>query len=224
MWNILDRDSELSAVSCWLEPGRKRRSVALLTSIAAHLAVLLVLCWPAKPVFLKPNALAHGQGGASTPTAIALYLPQNYSKRPLNQQPKLTSPVVRQREARRLKTANRHNLLDQETAGTHEIGSPLGSAADGLTYGDEIKPALPVTFMDPRISQAEAPSGVQGDVIVEITIDIQGNVSETRLLQGVGYGIDQRVIAAAREWHFRPATRNGVAVPSKQDYRFHFPS
>jgi TonB family protein len=223
MWNILNPYSEVSAVSCWLEPGRKRRSVALLASMAAHVAVLLVLCWPAKPVFLKPNALAYGEGGASTPAAISLYLPKNYIKQ-LNQQPQLPSPVIRQREARRVKTANRHNVLDQETAGTHEIGSPLGSAADGLAYGDEIKPALPVTFTDPRISRAEAPSGVQGDIIVEITIDIQGNVSETRLLQGLGYGIDQKVIAAAREWHFRPATKNGVAIPSKQDYRFHFPT
>jgi protein TonB len=61
-------------------------------------------------------------------------------------------------------------------------------------------------------------------VIVEITIDVEGNVSETKLLQGVGHGIDEKVIAAARAWHFHPATRNGVAVLSKQDYRFHFPS
>ena len=61
-------------------------------------------------------------------------------------------------------------------------------------------------------------------MIVEVTIDVLGNVVEEKLLRGVGYGIDEKVIAALRERHFRPATRNGVAIPSKYDVYFHFPS
>lgn len=223
MRTVLSCEGEASTAYPSFDPGRRRWSIALFASGAAHVAVLLFFCWPSKPVFLKPNLLAHGEGGTSTPATIALYLPQDYRTQ-MEQQPKLPSPAVRQLQAKKVKAAKRHNLLEQETAGTREIGSPLGSAADGPAYGDEVKPALPVTFTDPQIYRWEAPSGVQGDVIVEITIDVQGNVADTRLLQGVGYGIDQKVIAAAREWHFRPATRNGVAVPSKQDYRFHFPS
>jgi outer membrane biosynthesis protein TonB len=49
-------------------------------------------------------------------------------------------------------------------------------------------------------------------------------VVEEKLLQGIGPGIDERVLAAVRDWHFRPATRNGVAIPFKYDARFHFPS
>jgi len=64
----------------------------------------------------------------------------------------------------------------------------------------------------------------RGDVIVEITIDAQGSVVEERLLQGLGHGVDERVIAVLRDWRFRPATRNGVAIPSKHDVHFHFPS
>lgn len=209
--------------ACRFEPARKRWSVALLASGLAHATALVLLCWPTKPVFLTPSALAHGQGGTSAPAAVALYLPQDFRTQ-TNRQPKLPLSTLRQHQAKTLKTARRRNTLQQETAGTREIGSPLGSTADGLAYGDEIKPALPVSFADPQISPWDAPSGVQGDVVVEITIDVQGNVTETRLLQGVGYGIDQKVVAAAREWRFRPATRNGVAVPSRQDYRFHFPS
>jgi protein TonB len=70
----------------------------------------------------------------------------------------------------------------------------------------------------------ELPTGVQGDVIVEVTIDAKGMVAETRLLQGLGHGIDERVIAVLHEWRFRPATRNGVPIPSKHDVHFHFPS
>lgn len=223
MWSIASRNNETSAVRCSFDTGRKRLQIALLASGATHLAALLFLCWPARPVFLSPNWVARGEGGSSAAAAMALYLPQ--PDRPqLRQEIKLPPPKMAQRQATKLKMANRHNILEQEAAGNRESGSPFASATTGSSYGDEVKPALPVTFVDPQISPWESPPGVQGDVIVEITIDAEGNITETRLLQGVGYGIDQKVIAAARKWHFRPATRNGMAVPSKQDYRFHFPS
>jgi len=54
----------------------------------------------------------------------------------------------------------------------------------------------------------------RGDVVVEITIDAQGTVVDERLLQGLGHGVDDRVIAVLRDWRFHPATRNGVAIQS----------
>jgi protein TonB len=81
-----------------------------------------------------------------------------------------------------------------------------------------------VVFADPRIARWELPNGLQGDVIVEVTIDERGTVIDQKLLQGLGHGIDERVIAAVRDWRFSPATRNGVPVPSKHDVHFHFPS
>ncbi|HKT52640.1 MAG TPA: energy transducer TonB [Candidatus Angelobacter sp.] len=188
-----------------------------------HLAVLLFLCWPSSPAFVKPNLLAHGEGGKSAPEGIALYLPQDITAA-TQVAPKLTLPLVHQQQSKKSRVQKRHNILDQEKPDSPEIGSQLGSSADGPAWGDEVKPALPVSFSDPHIPRGDAPSGLNGDVIVEITIDAEGNVSETKLLQGVGYGIDEKVIAAARAWHFHPATRNGVAILSKQDYRFHFPS
>jgi periplasmic protein TonB len=222
MDGFINREPDRMAFELRSSTERKRRSLALLASGAAHVAALVYFCWPATPIFVKPNLLARGEGGRSAPEAVALYLPQDYVAKA--EQSKLSFPALRQSQVSKSKKKKRHDVLEQETAGAREIGSPSGSSADGATYGDEVKPALPVTFSDPQISRWDAPSGVQGDVIVEITIDVQGNVSETRLLQGLGHGIDEKVIAAAREWHFRPATRNGVAVSSRQDYRFHFPS
>lgn len=207
---------------CQEQPGT-RQPLALGFSFALHLAVLIVYCWPTAPMFIKPNLLARGEGGAAAPDTVALYLPpdgvvQNQIK------PKLPMPSVQSRAASKGKPRQRHNVLAETKSDSKEIGSELGLAADGPAYGDEVKPALPVAFPDPQIARYEVPSGLQGDVIVELTIDVQGNVIETKLLQGVGHGIDEKVIAAAREWHFRPATRNGMPIPSKQDYRFHFPS
>jgi periplasmic protein TonB len=207
-------------------PARRRRwSFAISLSLAIHGLVLLLLCWPATPIFVKANSLARGEGGSATPFSVVLYLPNDLQLAAATKPPSLSLPASARRKAQRTKVRKRTNVLEAEKpANSAEAGSELGSAIDGATTGDEVKPALPVVLQDLKIPRSELPGGVQGDVIVEITIDAQGNVVEEKLLQGLGHGVDERVIAVLRDQRYRPATRNGVAIPSKRDVHFHFPS
>jgi protein TonB len=140
--------------------------------------------------------------------------------------PLLSLPASARKRPQKTKVRKRTNLLEAENKppSPAEAGSEQGSGYDGDTSGYEVKPALPVTFQDLKIYRSDLPSGVQGDVIVEITIDAQGAVVEEKLLQGLGHGVDERVIAVLHDWRFHPATRNGVAISSKHDVHFHFPS
>lgn len=104
----------------------------------------------------------------------------------------------------------------------HPAGSPYGSLSYGTFAGPEVRPALPISSPDP-ILESEVRSSAQGDVIVEVTIDAQGNIVQTIVLQSLGPAIDQSVLAALEKWHFTPASRNGVPIPSKQDVYYHFP-
>lgn len=226
MWTFLNPDPESLSVTLRQEHGKWRWSCSLATSFLLHAAVILVMVAPLfmAPVFIKPNLLARGEGGASTPTAVALYLPQDLQDNHPQRSSPLTLPAGPRHTTTR-KAAQRHNVLQEDKrADSAELGSKLGAAADGSPYGDEVKPALPVSFAEPRISRWELPGSVQGDVVIEVTIDALGNVVEEKLLQGLGHGIDEKVLAAVRDWRFRPATRNGVAIPSKHDVHFHFPS
>ncbi len=85
-----------------------------------------------------------------------------------------------------------------------------------------MRPAIETTLLDPPVSRSEIPPGTEGDVVVEITIDEQGNVIEVRLLKGLGRGIDEKILATVRNWHYRPATKDGVPIPSKNDHYWHF--
>ena len=85
-------------------------------------------------------------------------------------------------------------------------------------------PALPQVFPDPPIARSDLPPGISGDVIVEVTIDEQGNVTDLKLTQGIGYGIDEKVLAVLRHWHFRPATRDGSTIASQHLVHFHYPA
>jgi protein TonB len=208
------------------QPARRWRwSFSMVLAAAVHGVVILLLCWPAIPAFIRPNAIAYGEGGGSTPVSVVLYAPTDLQLATSSQPPLLSFPAAAKKKPQKTKIRKRNNVLEVEKqTNPAEAGSQLGSAYDGPMSGDEVKPALPVAFQDLKIPRSELPSGVQGDVIVEITIDAQGAVVEERLLQGLGHGVDERVIAVLRDWHFRPATRNGVAIPSKHDVHFHFPS
>ncbi len=72
--------------------------------------------------------------------------------------------------------------------------------------------------------RAPTSRGVQGDVIVEVTIDPQGNVIETKLLQGIGYGIEQKVLEVLQRWHFHPAQRMAMTIASQHIVHFHYPA
>ena len=47
---------------------------------------------------------------------------------------------------------------------------------------------------------------------MEIVILSNGSVGEVRVLQGLGFGLDQRAIDAVRQWRFSPARRLGTPV------------
>ena len=208
-------------------PARRRRwGFAVCLSSVIHGLVGAVLCWPTAPAFVKPEQIARGEGGSATPLSVVVYVPDDLQLATATKPPLLSLPASAQKKKQRTKLSKRTNVLEEveKSPNSAEAGSEQGSAYDGPSSGDEVKPALPVAFQDLRIPRSELPIGLQGDVIVEITIDAQGIVVAERLLQGLGHGVDERVIAVLRDWRYHPATRNGVPIPSKYDVHFHFPS
>jgi TonB family protein len=227
VWTLLYPEANASSEPARGRPERRRWSLSLTISVVVHAVGVVFLCWQATgPIFLvRPRLLARGQGGTATPVAVVLTWPKTASSAPTL--PALRSPATpaRDRQKNVAQLHKRSNRLEvSKPPDIAEAGSHLGSALEGPTEGDEIKPGFAVSFVPPRVSRWELPGGKEGDVIVELTIDEQGKVVEEKLLQGLSADIDQRVIAMLRVWRFRPATRNGIAIPFRYDARFHFPS
>jgi protein TonB len=55
-----------------------------------------------------------------------------------------------------------------------------------------------------------------------VTIDDKGNITDKKVVESLTPAIDAKVLAALENWRFLPATRNGIAIPSKQDVYYHF--
>jgi TonB family protein len=62
-------------------------------------------------------------------------------------------------------------------------------------------------------------------VIVEVTIDSQGSVADARITAGeVDNKIASTLLSAIRQFKYRPATREGVPIPSQCDLVIHIPT
>jgi protein TonB len=96
-----------------------------------------------------------------------------------------------------------------------------GSGLDALGDGD-VSIALMQFFPDPRPDLSRLPQGSRGDVVLEAVIDADGRVAQLTVKQGLGYGVDESVIATVEQWIFHPAMRNGKPVASLQEFHFHY--
>lgn len=189
------------------QPGSRRWRASLLASLLIHCAVLYV--WLHRtPVFVKPSSVALGQHG----------LTEDVTYFPSAQQLKA---VVKKKSPLRF-NAKPVLAVEKPQPTTARAGTEFGAV--GSTQGTEARPALPLVFPDPAIFPWQVPNGLTGDVIVEVTIDAQGAVTDTRLLQSLKPDIDKKVVATVRNWRFSPATVDGVAISSRQDVHFHYPS
>ncbi len=79
-------------------------------------------------------------------------------------------------------------------------------------------PVAPKYTMEAR--QAE----IEGVVRVEVTVDEKGNVIAARILSGLGYGLDQSALDAAKASTFEPATRCGKPLVGTVVLPFRFES
>lgn len=104
-----------------------------------------------------------------------------------------------------------------------------GSGAVVKPPPEEPPPKKPVV-VPPKLSRFQsAPyppeaqkAGIQGDVVLKLSIDTQGKVTEAEVAEPAGHGFDEAAQAAALKFEFEPATRDGKPVPAKILYKYSF--
>jgi TonB family protein len=236
-----NRDHDHPASSLYwlwgLPDGSPRRT--LFFSIAAHAAILLALLRTPSPTFVKPSSVVAGRNGTAV-TQIYWVTERddpdkdsgegNLSSQDAsrtNQRSKLQWQRPAKKKTRKpVELAKAvEDSSAQDRGGQHQAaaaGSPFGSLTYGTLFGLEVRPAYPLMGSDPIAEPGELPAGFEGDVIVEVTIDEQGNIIAKSVIQGINPALDAKSIAALANWRFRPATKNGAPIASKHDVYFHF--
>ena len=93
-------------------------------------------------------------------------------------------------------------------------GGPfLGNwAGNPLAEGD----VLPIVRIDPQWPREALVEGIEGYVVVEVTICADGSVKDVRVIQSEPRRMfDRNVIRAVLKWKFKPRIINGVPVERK---------
>jgi TonB family protein len=201
----------------------KRQATLLSVSLALHFLFLGWILQSPAPIFVAPSSVARGDSGAAL---TRIYFGGDSGVAQEQPKPHLTLPrPTKKPSPHRLEPPAAKREAGNELASLRPTGPAAGSLYGSLSYGTfvgpEIRPALPIVSPDPVFGSDTA--GIAGDVIVEITIDEQGTIVQKTVLQSLGLAVDERVLAALEKWHFTPASKNGVPIPSKQDVYYHFP-
>lgn len=101
------------------------------------------------------------------------------------------------------------SLQQQQTIGT-------GSGTD------DAEPAFPTYFPLPPVTDRSVLPAVEQKIIVDVTINAQGDVTDEKLVQGLGNSLDDLVLRTVKTWRFHPATKNGDNVASVEQLVFPF--
>jgi protein TonB len=67
----------------------------------------------------------------------------------------------------------------------------------------------------PRYTDDAKRAKIQGVVHVEVVVKTDGTIGEVRVTRSLDkeFGLDERAVAAVKEWRFVPGQKDGVAVP-----------
>jgi TonB family protein len=74
-------------------------------------------------------------------------------------------------------------------------------------------PVAPVLTVTSRVEAEYSPearaAGLQGTVLLALEVAPEGTVREVHVRRGLGLGLDERAVAAAKQWQYQPFNPNG---------------
>lgn len=82
-----------------------------------------------------------------------------------------------------------------------------------LRVGGSVRPPTLLANKEADFNQYAKLMKYQGIVLIRLVVDKEGKASHLAVERGLGLGLDERAIAAVRDYLFNPATQHGKPVP-----------
>lgn len=209
---------------------RRRHPAGMVLSLAGHAALLLVvflftLHWGrVRPVYHDSRCCTAqlywtgnaGVSDASPDTPARLAVP---SPIPVPKTQRIQNPVpLRHPRAPRHRAVPAQNRLARSGTPVQQPQQTIGSG--GGT--DDAEPAFPTYFPRPAVTDRTLLPEAEQKIIVDVTISADGDVTEEKLVQGLGNSLDDLVLSTVKTWRFHPASLNGNNVASVEQLVFPF--
>ncbi len=94
---------------------------------------------------------------------------------------------------------------------TKKVVQQLAPAAADECHDPVVRPK-PKVPVSPKYTLQARQAEIEGVVRVQVTVDETGKVIQARVLSGLGYGLDEAAMDAARNMVFTPASRCGKTI------------
>jgi protein TonB len=76
--------------------------------------------------------------------------------------------------------------------------------------------------VEPEFSEEARKAKASGNVLVNLIVDQQGHPQNVHVLRGVGMGLDEKAIAAVKQYKFKPAMEGGKPVAVEMNVEVNF--
>jgi TonB family protein len=120
-------------------------------------------------------------------------------------------------KAQDMERRERQLARERDEAGAFEDAPEEGSpAATGF------RAPQPYRSVRPSYPETAARAAAEGTVDALVEVDAAGEVKDIEIVRWAGYGLNEAVIDTVRQLHFRPATRDGRAIPIRVLLRYNF--
>src|SRR5262249_14287719 len=93
----------------------------------------------------------------------------------------------------------------------HVDEPPPQSSDSGACTEPPGKPE-PTMKTDIEYTEEARAAGVEGRLVLEVTVDADGNVSDVKVISGVAPALDSAAIQTVKTWRFKPAMACGKPV------------
>ena len=113
-------------------------------------------------------------------------------------------------------------LVTTDASATYSRVSPGPATGGPVRVGGNIAGPRKIHDVAAVRPEAARQAGVAGVVILEITVGVDGSVTEAHILRGFPL-LDQAALDAARQWRYEPTLLNGTPVPVRLTAPVNFP-
>jgi len=102
---------------------------------------------------------------------------------------------------------------------THAPGAVTEGA---VKVGNGVAPPSLVNKQEPEYSEHARTAKLEGTVRLGLTIGTDGLPRDIKLLNSLGFGLDEKAAEAVSQWQFKPGTRDGAPVPVQATIEVNF--
>jgi len=95
-----------------------------------------------------------------------------------------------------------------------DVPAPPSVRSHSAEAAPKVLPAEILSKPTPVYTQEARNLRIEGEVLLEVVLEASGNLRVTRVVRGLGHGLDDNAVKAAQQIHFKPALRDGQPADS----------